>query len=203
MLMTAMQAWIAKIFDVEGAFLNGQFVDGEVMYIDVPDGMEAFYGSKEDVALLLNVPIYGTKQTAFCFCKTLVNKVKDCKYERLKADTWLHFRWKNEQLAVMVSWVDDILALGHLEDVKEIEEDLAKEFVCKCKEELNMYVGSKVDLTIDKNGLGTVKITQPVLVQKLEESFDVAGGKKLKTPAVVGQVLCSMDCNWLQSVPRQ
>ncbi len=54
-------AWIAKIIDVEGAFLEGQFVNGEAMYIEVTDGMEEFYGSKEDVVLLLNAPIYGIK----------------------------------------------------------------------------------------------------------------------------------------------
>ncbi len=47
----------------------------------------------------------------------------------------------------MVSWVDDIMALGHSEDVKQIKEDLERVFVCKCKEELKEYVDSKVDFT--------------------------------------------------------
>ncbi len=34
--------------------LQGKFVNGEQIYIEVPDGMEEFYGSKEDMALLLN-----------------------------------------------------------------------------------------------------------------------------------------------------
>ena len=46
------------------------------MPIEVLDGMEGFYGSKEDVTLLLNAPIYGTKQAAFCFYKTLVKRWK-------------------------------------------------------------------------------------------------------------------------------
>ncbi len=51
------------MIDVEGAFLQGKFVNGEQIYIEVPDGngMEEFYGSKENVVLLLNVPIYETK----------------------------------------------------------------------------------------------------------------------------------------------
>ena len=94
-LMAACPEWIAVVIDVEGAFLQGKFVNGEQIYIEVPDGMEEFYGSKEDVALLLNAPIYGTKQAAFCFYKTLVGKVKDSKYERSKADPCLYYRWKN------------------------------------------------------------------------------------------------------------
>ena len=93
----------------------------------------------------------------------------------------------------MVSWVDGMLAIGHPDDVKEMEADLKKAFTCKSEGELKDYVGSKVDLTRDGNGLDTVKVIQPVLMQKLEESFDVAGDKNLKTPALVGQVLVRGD----------
>ena len=93
----------------------------------------------------------------------------------------------------MVSWVNDIMALGHPEDVKQIEEDLKNAFACKSEGYLKEYVGSKVDFTQDETGLGTIKITQPVLVQKLAESFDVAGGRNPKTPAIAGQVLVRGD----------
>jgi len=94
--MASNPEWIAKILDVEGAFLQGQFINREVVYIEVPDGMEEFYGKREDVALLLNAPIYGTKQAAVCFYKTLVGKIKDSKYEISKADPCLYYRWKME-----------------------------------------------------------------------------------------------------------
>ncbi len=48
---------------------------------------------------------------------------------------------------MIVSWVDDIMALGHPEDVKQIKEDLKRAFACKCKGELKEYIGSKVDVT--------------------------------------------------------
>ena len=60
-LLAMIPEWVAIIIDVEGAFLQGRFTNGEQIFIDVPDGMDKFYGSKEDVVLLLNVPIYGTK----------------------------------------------------------------------------------------------------------------------------------------------
>jgi hypothetical protein len=55
--------------DVEGAFLQGKFQNGEEMYMEVPDGMEQYYGSRKDVVLRMLVPIYGTKQAAECFYK--------------------------------------------------------------------------------------------------------------------------------------
>eukprot|EP00956_Cyclotella_meneghiniana_P008481 scaffold11431_cov23-Cyclotella_meneghiniana.AAC.2 len=45
-LLCANPDWIVEALDVEGAFLQGKFRNGEVMYADVPDGMEQFYGSK-------------------------------------------------------------------------------------------------------------------------------------------------------------
>ncbi len=55
--MAACPMWIAIVIDVEGAFLQGKFENGEQIYIEVPDGVEEVYGSKEDMALLLNALI--------------------------------------------------------------------------------------------------------------------------------------------------
>ena len=54
-----------------------------------------------------------------------------------------------------------------------MEKDLADAFDCKCEGELTEYVGSKIDIASNIDGLGTVKFTQPVLVQKLEDEFDL------------------------------
>ena len=93
----------------------------------------------------------------------------------------------------MVSWVDDIIALGYPKDVEQMEKDLADAFDCKCEGELTEYVGSKIDIARNSDGLGTVKFTQPVLVQKLEDEFDLPSGKAPKTPATAGQVLVRGD----------
>jgi len=74
-----------------------------------------------------------------------------------------------------------------------MEADLNQAFVCKSEGRLTEYVGSKVEIKRNKDGLGTIKITQPVLVQKLEETFDVAGGRDPRTPALAGQTLVRGD----------
>jgi hypothetical protein len=89
--------------------------------------------------------------------------------------------------------VDDILALGHPEDVKQIEEDLQSAFVSKCEGEMKEYVGNKVDVVRQSDGRARIKVTQPVLVQKLRDEFELPGGKTPKTPAVPGQVLSKGD----------
>jgi hypothetical protein len=190
-LMCMNPNWVAEVVDVEGAFLQGKFTDGEELYIEVPDGFEEWYPG--DVVLRLNVPIYGTKQAAACFYKRLVEKVKGRKYKRSKADPCLYFVWKNGRLSCMLSWVDDLLVLGWPEDVAAIRRDLESVLTCKSEGKLVEYVGNKIDVVRHDNGLATAKFTQPVLIQKIEDGFDLGDGQAPKTPAVAGQELVQGD----------
>jgi len=95
---------------------------------------------------------------------------------------------------VFVSWVDDIMACGEPDDVKQLVKDLEDSFECKCEGELKEYVGSKIDIVRKSDGLATVKFTQPVLIQKLEDEYELPGGtKRPKTPAAAGQTLVKGD----------
>lgn len=53
------------VVDVEEAFLQGKFENGEELYIEVPDDFKEWYTG--DVVLKMNIPLYGSKQDAFCF----------------------------------------------------------------------------------------------------------------------------------------
>ena len=188
MTLWAMNAkWIAVVLDVEGAFLQGKFKDGEELYMSIPQGWEEFYPG--DVVLRMNVPIYGTKQAGACFYRTLVESIKERRYNRSKADPCLYYVWRDGRLSLCLSWVDDILALGEKQDVERIQQDLESKFTCKREGPLKEYVGSKIDLSRDENGLGKLKFTQPVLVQKLQDEFDLSEGRIPKTPAAPGQEL--------------
>ena len=138
-------SWTAELLDVEGAFLQGKFADNEQMYIKIHNGFERFYG--EDEVLKLNVPIYGTKQVASCFYKTMVEKIKEHKYRRSKADPCLYFCWRNGQLSLMILRVDDFMLLGTPDDVERLNTDLMSAFECKPEGPLTEYVGSKIDIT--------------------------------------------------------
>jgi hypothetical protein len=72
--------WEAWVIDIEGAFLQGDFRNNKKMYIEVPDGMEEYFGSKRDTVCEMLVPLYGTKQAAECFYKTLKKKVEKLGY---------------------------------------------------------------------------------------------------------------------------
>ena len=75
-LLCAHPEWVAEVVDVEGAFLQGRFTDGEVLHTQAPDGMTQYYGEHADTVLLLNVQLYGTKQAAHCFYAAFVKAIK-------------------------------------------------------------------------------------------------------------------------------
>ena len=114
-------------------------------------------------------------------------------YKQSKADPCLYFAWFNGDMVVFVAWVDDVMVLGPPVLVEQVQQDLEKAFTCKREGELTEYMGSKLTLTRDGDGKGTIKFTQPVLIQKLNEEYTVPDGPVSKTPAVAGQVLVKGD----------
>ena len=196
--------WVAEALDVVGAFLQGIFQNGEVMYSEVPDGMEPFYGSRADVVLLMLVPIYGTKQAANCFYETFVRKavVESKKYQRSKADPCLYYTWHNGRLAVFASWIDDLIIMGHPDDVAQIKSDVSKVFECKDEGKLVEYVGTKLDFKRGDDGIGSLRITQPVLIDKLKDALG-APKKPLKTPALAQLELVRGDGSGTITDPKR
>jgi hypothetical protein len=112
------------------------------MYIEVPDGFQEWY--QGDIVLCMNIPLYGTKQAAYCFFKTLAKHIKNMTYKQSKADPCLHFAWVGSVMVVFVAWVDDIMVLGPPSLVEQVQHDLEKAFMCKHEGELTEYVGSKI-----------------------------------------------------------
>jgi hypothetical protein len=88
----------------------------------------------------------------------------------------------------------DLMIVGHPNDVKQVKKEVVGEKLLFRKDEdkLLEYVGAKCDLTRDADGIGTMKITQPVLVQKLKDIY----GKPKKpviTPTLAGKELIRGD----------
>jgi Reverse transcriptase (RNA-dependent DNA polymerase) len=70
-VLAAMTGWPMHVMDVQGAFLHGEFEDGETIYMKVPQGFDRYYDAKEYVLKLLKT-LYGLIQAALAFWKKLV-----------------------------------------------------------------------------------------------------------------------------------
>ncbi len=161
MLYCMNRTWISAIIDVEGAFLQGRFMNNKELYIEVPDGFHEWY--EGDVVLCMNIPLYGTPQAAYWL------RIKKVTFKQSKADPCLYFAWIGGEMVVFVAWVDDVMVLGPPSLVEQVQRDLEKSFTCKCKGELKEYVGSKQTFSRDDDGKGTVKFTQPVIIKKISD----------------------------------
>ena len=81
------------------------------------------------------------------------------------------------------------MVLGPPSLVEKVQQDLEQAFMGKRKGRLTKYMGSKITIDWDSNGLGTVKFIQLELVHKLVEEYKPRDGPASKIPAVAGQVL--------------
>ena len=100
----------------------------------------------------MNVPLYSTKQAAYCFFKTFATHIKNVTYKQSKADPCLYYGWINGELVMFVAWVDDLMILGPPNLVEQVQRDLEKAFTCKHEGALTEYVGSKLSITHDTEG---------------------------------------------------
>ena len=184
MVLIVMASWWAELLDVQGAFLTGEMDQELDCYLKVPEGFEKFY--PDNVVLRLLKTLYGLKQSAYVFWKSLVMAFRHMTFERSQADPCLFFKWTAHGLVLWVTWVDDCLVCGKKEGVLAAKKQLMERFDCDEVGELKEYIGCKVD-----RGDGVMKLTQPVLLQSFEDEFDLPDAKPPNTPAVPGQVLRS------------
>jgi hypothetical protein len=184
LIMIAMTGWWAELLDVKGAFLCGIFEKGRQMFMTIPQGFEKYYS--KDVVLLLLKTLYGTKQAARAFWNELLKAFCDMKYTRNKADPCLYFAWTTVGLIIWISWVDDCLICGNKEGVQEAKAQMMDRFDCDEVGELKEYVGCKIDRDTKE---GSIKLTQPVLMQSYTDEFDIPDGEIPNTPAIPGSVL--------------
>ena len=79
-----MADWEAELVDINGAFLHGEFDNGEQIYMEIPQGFQEVYDPDLYVLQLLQT-LYGTKQAAMQFWKKLLSCYKDMDFDRSHA----------------------------------------------------------------------------------------------------------------------
>eukprot|EP00957_Ditylum_brightwellii_P108512 8276728-Ditylum_brightwellii.AAC.1 len=93
MTMIIMTGWDTCLLDVNGAFLNRRFQNGDKLYTPVPQGFEPFYPA--DVLLLFLRTLYRLKQAAMQFWRELQKAFRYMRYWQNGSNPCLAFRWVN------------------------------------------------------------------------------------------------------------
>ncbi len=103
------------------------------------------------------------------FWVELLKCMKDMKMERSNVDPCLYYKWTENGLALMVSWINDNLIVGNEKIAEETKANLMARFDCSDEGEVKEFVGNKINCTTD----GGLKFTQPVLIQSFNYEFDL------------------------------
>jgi hypothetical protein len=85
-----MASMLAHVVDVKGAFLHGEFEDGEVIHTKVPQGFEKHF--PEGSVLLLLKCLYGLKQAMKAFYRQLLRAASAMGLEQSTTDPCLYYR---------------------------------------------------------------------------------------------------------------
>jgi hypothetical protein len=173
---------IAHVVDVKGAFLYGEFEDGEKVYIKIPLGFKEFYD--RNTVLLLKKTLYGFEQAAMAFYRKLLATTANIGLKRSTADPCLYYKWVEGRLVIMISWINDNMILGPSNLVMQIKNDPMKQFECNDCGHLEEYVGNKIDYI----GKDAIPFTQNVLMQSYSDEFELPK-RSYNTPAQPGTVL--------------
>eukprot|EP00957_Ditylum_brightwellii_P129533 9880112-Ditylum_brightwellii.AAC.1 len=180
-----MAAWTAKLLDVQGAFLNNQFQNGEQLYMHVPQGFERFYSLS--VLLLLLRTIYGLKQAVMQFWRVLLAALLDMRFNQNKADPCLYFKWVGGFLILWMLWLENCMVAGPTSLVRKAKKDMMLQFECNKLGKMDKYVGCKVE---HDRAARTINLTQPVLLQRYSNEFKLdEHGHTPTTPTELGTLL--------------
>lgn len=185
-LMIMMQ-YVGELLDVKGAFLHGDFEEGEQVHMEVPKGFDKWYDPRLYVLLLLQT-LYGLRNAAMAYWKKLLQCFHNMGYKRSQVDPCLYFKWvENSTPIFWVSWVDDCLFAcpEHLRD--QTRGELTSRFDCDIVGNMDEYVGCKIDRNMEE---GWIRITQPVILQSFIDEFDLPQeGQEPSTPGEPGKCL--------------
>jgi hypothetical protein len=185
LVLMIMAGWVGEILDVQGAFLHGEFDQGEEIHMELPQGFKKHYDPMYYVLLVLKT-IYGLKQSVFQIWKAILLCFSSMGFVRRKADPCLYFKWSHKGLVLWVSWINDCLVMGPTESVKATRKQMTDRFNCDVLGNMDEYVGCKLVRNVKE---GWLRFMQPVLLQSFEDELDLpVENNKPNIPAEAGQV---------------
>lgn len=107
---------------------------------------------------------YGLKHTARMFWNKVLEAMKELSFMISIYDPCVCWKWTKRGLSMWVSWIDDMLCIGHPEDVKESKKKFMKIFEYDDIGQFKEYVGCKIERTRE-----AIKFTQLVLLESFKE----------------------------------
>lgn len=165
-----------KQYDIKSAFLNGK-LDDEI-YLKPPPGQDT-HGK----VYHLKKSLYGLKQAANIWNKTLHESLIKNGYEQNKTDNCLYSLISGGEVVHILIHVDDILAAtSNLEVLNKVMNSVAKDFEMNDMGEVKSYLGIEMDRDMN----GNFWISQPGYITKIIKAAGLTDAKTSKYPMDTG-----------------
>jgi hypothetical protein len=131
--------------DVKGAYLNGEFEEGEIIYMRLPPGVHL----TDDKTLVLRLlkPLYGLRQSGRHWYRKFSSILMGpLRMKRCEVDQAVFYRIEGESMMALASHVDDCSAIASsVELEKEIKTVLGNAFEISDLGEINWILGIAVN----------------------------------------------------------
>jgi hypothetical protein len=184
-----MAGWAGKLLDAKGAFLHGDFEEGEEACLKIPEGFEKHYNPALHVVLLLK-RFHGWKQAARAFWNKLLKAFQNMGFARSKADPCLCWDWTVNGLVLWMSWIDNCSVLRKAEGVKIAKKQMTDQFDCDEVGNMDEHIGCELVRNFEERW---IKFLQTLPLQSFTDEFDLPQEKAPNTPAEGGQILSPCD----------
>jgi Reverse transcriptase (RNA-dependent DNA polymerase) len=130
--------------DIKSAYLNGEFEEGEIIYMHLPPGIH-LTDDKSLVCCLLK-PLYGLHQSGRHWYQKLWSVLMGAlQMKKCKVDQAVFYRAEEEKLMMLAVHMDDCLVMASLVELeKEIKTELCRVFDISDLGEINWILGIAV-----------------------------------------------------------
>jgi hypothetical protein len=164
--------------DVKSTFLNGTLE--EEVYLEQPEGFKLT--ENQDYVCKLKKALYGLKQAPRAWFSRLDNYLQQQGYKRGTTDNNLYIKIEEQNMIVVVVYVDDIIFGSNLTILsKRFATEMQKEFEMSMLGELTFFLGLQVTQT-DKG----IFISQTKYIKEMLKKFQMEDCKPMSTPMVTG-----------------
>lgn len=171
------QGLLLKQYDFKTAYLNGTI--NEELYMSQPPGYSI--EGKEDMVCRLRKSIYGLRQSARCWNRTLHAVLLDLGFEACESDPCLYVR-RGKSVVYLVVYVDDLI-VGSA-DEKEIDEvfrSLKDKFDVTSLGQLRHFLGYEIERV---DGCYSLRLTP--YIECVLRKFQMGNSHPVKTPIDLG-----------------
>ena len=168
--------------DIRTAYLYGQ-VDADI-HLEIPEGFEPETEQeeaimKDEAVCRLNKGLYGLKQSALLWNRTLVKALLKMGFRQMQSDPCIFTMHRKGRMLILAVYVDDMLvAREDDDDLNHVLEQLKKDFTIEDIGEVKQCLG----IEVEKDAVGNFCICQTGYIERMMEKFKLHASKSARTP---------------------